>query len=1232
MAGKGGWKLYGAGAGIYKVKAAAELTGLGERVEVQPYVHGLTDKTEAFRAKSIALGSNGVSAAANLPNNGNAAGGQDDGDGVPVPVLEVQGEDGAWSCITGSHAICRFVAHEALRLNPKCPSDVYPRDGTRRGLVDSWLDFASSVSRVLGQALGGKGGAEELRGTLLPAVEARLERANFLAGEGVTLADVVVFCDLAILFCHFMADGERAKWPCVRRWVATMQENKVVRQVMPHIRDEGKGNKVFQCKKNKENPLPVLFPESFGSGKWTSSNVRQAFMDFFQLREHTLVPSSPVVPHDDLTLLFANAGMNQFKPIFVGKADPNSSLGQLRRAVDTQKCIRAGGKHNDLDDVGKDTYHHTFFEMLGNWSFGDFFKREAILWSWELLTEVYGLPEERLYATYFGGDEKLGLPADLEARDIWLQVLPQERVMPFGCKDNFWEMGDTGPCGPCTEIHFDRVGGRDCSSLVNADDATVIELWNLVFIQFNREEANGTLNPLPNKHVDTGMGLERIVSVLQGKMSNYDTDVFGPLFAAIREVTDAPREYAGGVGPSEDPDNVDMAYRVIADHIRTLSFAIADGSRPGNEGREYVLRRVLRRAVRYGREVLGAKEGFFSKLVPVFADLMCHVFPELKRAQAQIISIIAEEEASFGRTLVKGIERFKRASQQAVPSSSGAKGPAVISGADAFVLWDTFGFPVDLTQLMAEERGLQVDMEGFKAAMDRAREISRSSGKGDSNAFRFRFEADQTAHLRKDLGLKATNDKPKYLPGGSTAEATIGAIIAGGSNAFVEKIDGDTQAALVLDTTTFYAEQGGQVADIGVIDIQAGSGAVSQFQVTNTQLAAGFVFHIGSLINGGTISVGDKAVTKVDYERRTKIMPNHTCTHILNYVLRKHLGDGIHQKGSLVDAEKLRFDFSHGSAVNVSILQKVENDVRAAIEAELPVHGMEVALDKAKAINGLRAVFGEVYPDPVRVLSVGKSVDAILADPNSDENCNYSIEFCGGTHLGCTKEAQAFALLAEEGIAKGVRRIVAATRSLAQDAIDLGNELNAKADKLEKMKEKNALEKELNHIKIEVDRSVIPVVLKAEIRTKLAAQSKKLLEMAKKSAGENKKIAVDNAIQAVKAAAKDNRKVCVLQIDVGLDSKALLEAVDAALKAEEAMALMVFSADQAKKKVMAYAGVPKDSIAKGLDAPKWIRESLAVCGGKGGGKPQRAQGQGSGIDMLQKAMEIALQLGQNTLG
>ncbi len=481
----------------------------------------------------------------------------------------------------------------------------------------------------------------------------------------------------------------------------------------------------------------------------SSDQIRQTFIDYFAKRQgHTHWPSSPCVPHDDPTLLFTNAGMNQFKPIFLGQVAPGSPMAGLKRAVNSQKCIRAGGKHNDLEDVGKDTYHHTFFEMLGNWSFGDYFKDEATAWSWELLTSVYGIKPDRLYATYFEGNAALGLPPDEETRQFWLRYLPSDHVLPGNMKDNFWEMGDTGPCGPCTEIHYDRIGDRNAAHLVNTGDPDVIEIWNNVFIQFNREEGGG-LKPLPARHVDTGMGFERLTSVLQNVRSNYDTDIFAPIFLSIERLTGA-RPYGGRLGAA-DRDNADTAYRVIADHIRTLTFALTDGAVPSNVGRGYVLRRILRRAVRYGRQMLGAKTGFFAQLVPVVVDRFGNAFPELKKNPQKVIDIIKEEEESFGKTLDRGIKLFAEVA---------GRSQNAISGADAFKLYDTYGFPVDLTALMASERGLTVDMDGYEAERKKAEELSRAGG-GKEGEKQFTLSGDETARLAR-LGIEATDDTHKF--------------------------------------------------------------------------------------------------------------------------------------------------------------------------------------------------------------------------------------------------------------------------------------------------------------------------------------------------------------------------------------------------------------------------------------------------------------------------------------
>ncbi|KAH7372887.1 hypothetical protein KP509_17G026800 [Ceratopteris richardii] len=895
--------------------------------------------------------------------------------------------------------------------------------------------------------------------------------------------------------------------------------------------------------------------------------------------------------------------MNQFKPIFLGTVDPRSQLGQLKRACDTQKCIRAGGKHNDLDDVGKDTYHHTFFEMLGNWSFGDYFKQEAIEWAWELLVEVYKLPADRLYATYFGGDEKLGLPPDNEARQLWLKFLPAGHVLPFGCKDNFWEMGDTGPCGPCTEIHFDRIGGRDAAALVNNDDPTCIEIWNLVFIQFNRE-VDGSLRPLPAKHVDTGMGFERLTSILQGKMSNYDTDIFSPIFDGIHKITGA-RQYQGKIG-ADDEGKVDMAYRVVADHIRTLSFAIADGSRPGNEGREYVLRRILRRAVRYGREVLKAPEGFFSGLAPILVQTMGETFPELKKSETKIIDILSEEETSFGRTLIKGIEKFKKA---AADVCSGT-----LSGQDAFILWDTYGFPMDLTQLMAEERGLSVDVEGFNHAMEEAREKARNA-RGKVGGKSLVMEAEATAELQRK-GIPPTDDKSKYIWNKDHTTA-VKAIFT--DSGFVDDINTTEEMGLVLESTSFYAEQGGQIYDTGLLE-----GTNGTFEVRNVQVYAGYVLHVGSFKNpGSSIYVGAKVVAKVDYDRRAQVAPNHTCTHLLNYALKNVLGEHVDQKGSLVADDKLRFDFSHGKPIDSRDLEKIESIVVQQINDGLTVYAKEASLVEAKRILGLRAVFGEVYPDPVRVIAVGSPVEELLKDPENPMWASLSVEFCGGTHLSNTKEAKAFALISEEGIAKGIRRITAFTFKKAAEAMQ---EADACAKRIEAASDLqgSALEKEVASLKSSIDAAVIPAVRKSEFRGKLAVLQDRIRKAQKAAAEANLQAAIKMATETAEKSALNGKEFCILRIDVGLDTNAIREAITRVLSSQKGLAVMMFSVDKESNKVLVYAGVPETIASKGLILKDWLWKALGPINGKGGGgKGGLAQGQGSNGAGLEAAMDIA---------
>lgn len=953
---------------------------------------------------------------------------------------------------------------------------------------------------------------------------------------------------------------------------------------------------------------------------WPAAKIRQTFVEFFQAKEHTNWPSSPVVPHEDPTLMFANAGMNQFKPLFLGTADPNLPLSKLKRAVNSQKCIRAGGKHNDLDDVGKDVYHHTFFEMLGNWSFGDYFKKEAITWAWECLTVTFGLNPDRLYATYFGGDKQQGLAPDEEAKAMWLQFLPQERVLPFGCKDNFWEMGDTGPCGPCTEIHYDRIGNRDASKLVNADVPDCIEIWNNVFIQFNRE-AGGELKELPSKHVDTGMGFERLASILQGKMSNYDTDVFVPIFGAIQTITGA-KPYAGKVG-AEDTDTFDMAYRVVADHIRTLTFAITDGAVPSNDGRGYVLRRILRRGVRYGQQILGAKPGFFHQLVPVVVEMLKGAFPELDTKVAFVMDVLKEEEMNFNKTLEKGLREFGKK----VAEVKG-RGEKLFPGADTFLLYSSHGFPVDLTQLMAEEMGLNVDMVGFEAKMEEDKqksmtaELARRAAGGKS----LTMEAEQTAALAAK-SIPATDQEGKYVWHHQPA-AKIVALYGGkgqGSDGdgLIETATKGDVVGVILDATPYYAEQGGQVYDTGVLFSDDASGVVS-----NVQTYAGYVLHTCT-ITEGTFTVGSSITAAVDYERRSLVAPNHTMTHVLNYALRKVLcGDGANvavglcdQKGSFVDDEKLRFDFAWTGGLTPIQLEEVEAIVNETIKAKLPVHATVAPLEKALKISALRQVFGERYPDPVRVLSVGQEVAAMLENPEDPAWSGYSIEFCGGTHLTNTGDAGSFVLLEEAGTAKGIRRITAVTRNKAIEARAKSNEIAGileEASKLDGLE----LDKDLKRLLPLVDTAAISAVDKSRYRQTLADLTTRVIAFKKKLSVIKAAQAKEIGTKAAEAAKAAGSPVVVFELEAGSDNKQLQSAMDEAFSAyPEAKGVMVFAkGDQGTDKYSCTAVCPK-----GSDAKSWMAGALSDIGGKANGKPERPIGLGAGADNVAHAMEVALQ-------
>jgi len=953
----------------------------------------------------------------------------------------------------------------------------------------------------------------------------------------------------------------------------------------------------------------------------TANEVRQQFIDFFVERAgHTFVPSSPVVPHDDPTLLFTNAGMNQFKPIFLGQVDPTSPLAKLKRAVNSQKCIRAGGKHNDLDDVGRDTYHHTFFEMLGNWSFGDYFKAEAIQWAWELLTGIWGLDPNRLYASYFEGNPSLGLEPDRESFDLWRKYLPANRIIPGNMKDNFWEMGDTGPCGPCSEIHYDGRSDADRkkvdgATLVNRDNPEVIEIWNLVFIQFNRTGPT-SLDLLPAKHVDTGMGLERITRVLQGKNSNYDTDAFTPLFRKIQDVTKA-NPYDGGPGSLTNP--IDVAYRVIADHVRTLTISITDGAEPSNEGRGYVLRRILRRAVRFGRQVLGYEKPFMGAIVPTVVESLGGAFPELKKDPARVITILTDEEEAFGRTLRAGLALFDKAAA----NDSGYTG---ITADDAFKLHDTYGFPIDLTQLMAAERGLTVDVEGFHRLMEEARERSRGGG-GATGETALTLPTNAVASLQK-LSVKPTDDAMKYTAD-RPVRARVEAIWNGtdfDENLHASHTRPTDRFAVILDKTSFYAESGGQVGDVGRLVVAGGAGESraggssggGEFIVEDARVTAGFVVHVGR-IRSGEIRVGDYVECRIDQKRRKAIAANHTSTHLLNRALRDVLGAHVDQRGSLVAPDRLRFDFAHHGPMTDQEAHRITEIVRADIAANLEVFAKVSPLAPARKINTLRAVFGETYPDPVRVVSIGVPVDLLVGAPTDPKWMERSVEFCGGTHLARTGDAGAFAIVSEEGVAKGVRRAVALTGEPASAAIDHGSKLRSRAQGAATLPEVH-LKAEIAAIQHDLDTAEIPVEDRLAIRALLEKMQVRLKDSAKESAKAGKEGAVD-AARALASSA--HGPIVIGEIPAGSDRGALLAAMDVVRGAHQESAVMLLSADAEAGKVTIVAQVPKAMMDRGLKAGDWVRVASEACGGKGGGRPDSAQGGGTDPTKVRAAIDAA---------
>ena len=707
---------------------------------------------------------------------------------------------------------------------------------------------------------------------------------------------------------------------------------------------------------------------------YTSKEIRQQFLDFFASKGHTIVPSAPMVVKNDPTLMFTNAGMNQFKDIFLGNSVPKS-----KRATDSQKCLRVSGKHNDLEAVGHDGRHHTMFEMLGNWSFGDYFKTEAITWAWELLTEVYKIDKTKLYATVFEGCAEDGTALDEEAMEAWRKLMPADHIVLGNKHDNFWEMGDTGPCGPCSEIHIDlrpeeeiaRIPGKD---LVNTDDDRVIEIWNLVFMQFNRK-ADGSLEPLPAKNIDTGMGFERLCMVLQGKHSNYETDVFSGMIKRIEELS--------GHRYGED-EKTSVAMRVIADHIRAIAFSIADGQLPSNVKAGYVIRRILRRAVRYGYTFLGFDEPFLCSLVPQLISDMGEAYPELPKQQKLIESVIREEEMSFLRTLDRGI----RLMDEYIAKNAATK---AIPGVDAFVLYDTYGFPIDLTQLIAAENGYTVDMEGFNSELLKQKERARNA----------------TANEFGDWTVFHEGEEAEFI-GYDTLELEGGRLL----KQRTVKQKNKTMFQLVFDRTPFYAEMGGQVGDTGEIISESGE----HIRILNTVKENNLTIHIAERIPSDCTG---SFTLKVDAGRRKDIAANHTATHLLDYALRSVLGTHVEQKGSFVTSEYFRFDFSHFAKVTDEEIRKVEHLVNKMIREDYPLQEKrDATMEEANAMGAI-ALFGEKYGDKVRVVRFGDSV-----------------ELCGGTHAASTGKIGFFKIVSESAIAAGVRRIEAVTGEAAENVLD----------------------------------------------------------------------------------------------------------------------------------------------------------------------------------------------------
>ncbi len=927
----------------------------------------------------------------------------------------------------------------------------------------------------------------------------------------------------------------------------------------------------------------------------TSAQIRQSFLDFFREKQHSIVPSSSLLP-DTPNLLFTNAGMNQFVPIFLGQQKPPWNP---PRVADTQKCIRAGGKHNDLEDVGLDTYHHTFFEMLGNWSFGDYFKKEAIEWAWELVVERWKFPAQRLYATVYKPGSGEPSEFDQEAHDHWARLFqdadldPKIHVFTAGKADNFWMMGDTGPCGPCSELHVDLTRDGDTrGALVNKDNPRCFEIWNLVFIQFNAN-ADGSFSPLPQRHVDTGMGFERVTAIIEGTknltdfsgtISNYETDIFRPIFDELEKLSG--KKYASTLPGSDfsairNPQSaIDVAFRVIADHIRTLSFAIADGIIPSNEGRGYVLRRVLRRAVRYGR-TLGFHEPFFFKLVDVVAQIMGDVFPELGAKQSRIREAIKREEEAFNRTLDKGIEEFNQMIallEQDIRKLAPLGGWVIMPGRFVFKLYDTYGFPFDLTELMARERGFTVDKDGFDRLMEEQRARARSAQKKQI----------------VELSEIETKDPTKFV-GYDDLEAV----------SKVEEVASlRDKTAVVLAVSPCYPEMGGQVGDTGMFET-TDTAIARFFRIADTRkLGSTWVHFIEDEL---APNPGSTVIVRVDADRRRAIERHHTVTHLLHWALHEVVSRDAAQKGSYVGPDKLTFDFS-SAALTPQQKRDVEKLVNEKIAENAPVSWTEIPYAEAKKRADIQQFFGEKYGDSVRVLQIGGTPRALNG---------YSMELCGGTHVRSTSEIGAFRIVREEAIAAGIRRIEAVAGDAAGDWAQ--QEAAKQQEKFDALARKKSDVATLPAFSNEGETAEMLKQIDAR-EAHLEKVDVDVREWEKKDAKASDAQIKSRAAEIAKelAASCAGKDFCVAEV-ADADGKVLGVVVDA-LKAKFKGPIFLASAKNGR--VSLIASVPKEMTSK-FQVNKLIQETAAIVGGKGGGRPERAQGGGTDALKINQALDRA---------